>query len=68
MIKNIVFDFGDVFINLDKTATRKAFEDLKISKLSDDEEYMLIQYELGHVSTELFVRRFLKYQDAVSSE
>ena len=47
MIKNIVFDFGDVFINLDKTATRKAFEDLKISKLSDDEEYMLIQYELG---------------------
>ena len=68
MIKNIVFDFGDVFINLDKTATRKAFEDLKISKLSDDEEYMLIQYELGNVSTEQFVTRFLKYQDSVSSE
>jgi len=24
MIKNIIFDFGDIFINLDKTATAKA--------------------------------------------
>ena len=29
---------------------------------------MLIQYELGNVSTEQFVTRFLKYQDSVSSE
>jgi len=25
MIKNIIFDFGDVFINLDKQAIYKAF-------------------------------------------
>ena len=32
MIKNIIFDFGDVFLNLDKEAPFKAFQTFYHSK------------------------------------
>ena len=35
MIKNIIFDFGDIFINLDKKATHKELEKLGVSNISD---------------------------------
>ena len=30
MIKNIIFDFGDIFINIDKKATHKELEKLGV--------------------------------------
>ena len=58
MIKNIIFDFGDVFINLDKEATNRYFKKLGMEKPRD---YMLLseyKYEKGQISTDKFLHRF----------
>ncbi len=55
MIKNYIFDFGDVFINLDKPATAKELLKLGISNFS---EVMILknnQYEKGLLSTTEFL-------------
>ncbi len=55
MIKTIIFDFGDVFINLDKTATSKAFTAL--GGISTHELKLINdQYETGQISTDTFIR------------
>jgi putative hydrolase of the HAD superfamily len=58
MIKNFLFDFGDIFINLDKQATQKALFKLGVPEIS--EEIMLVcqQYEKGLMSTDSFVNFF----------
>lgn len=58
MIKNIIFDFGDVFINLDKPATKKAFADLGITEINSKLQILLNSYESGKVSTETFLNYF----------
>ena len=32
MIKNIIFDFGDIFINLDKKATARELNSLNVAE------------------------------------
>ncbi|UZO79358.1 HAD family phosphatase [Aquimarina sp. ERC-38] len=54
MIKTLLFDFGDVFINLDKTATEREF-----LKLGNADNYQQIHslaesYEVGKMSTSEF--------------
>ena len=63
MIKNIIFDFGDVFINLDKQATLKAFEKHKIKGKEFPSELLHTswKYEKGELSTEKFIHRFVDY-------
>lgn len=55
MIKNYIFDFGDVFINLDKSATAR--ELLKLGKITFSEEMITKnnQYEKGLLSTDAFL-------------
>ena len=36
MIKNIVFDFGDVFINLDKEAPFRRLKKLGVKEFTDE--------------------------------
>ncbi|WBX72436.1 HAD-IA family hydrolase [Tenacibaculum retecalamus] len=55
MIKNIVFDFGDIFINLDKEATYKELAKLGITNISEDMITTYHQYEMGLISTDEFV-------------
>lgn len=55
MIKNIIFDFGDVFINLDKEATYKELAKLGITSISEDMIFTYHQYEMGLISTDEFV-------------
>ena len=55
MIKNIIFDFGDVFINLDKEATYKELEKLGITSISEDMIFTYHQYEMGLISTDEFI-------------
>ncbi|WP_437824645.1 HAD-IA family hydrolase [Tenacibaculum mesophilum] len=58
MIKNIIFDFGDVFINLDKEATYKELAKLGVTEISDEMMQQYYQYEMGLISTDEFVSFF----------
>jgi putative hydrolase of the HAD superfamily len=58
MIKNIIFDFGDIFINLDKKRFAKEIEKLKISETDLEIKLILEEYEKGLVSTEEFLLFF----------
>ncbi|MFD0962796.1 HAD-IA family hydrolase [Pseudofulvibacter geojedonensis] len=56
MIKNLLFDFGDVFINLDKQgAMQNALELFGIKEFSKDMIRINEQYEIGAISSEKFL-------------
>jgi len=58
MIKSIVFDFGDIFINLDKEATFKELAKLGVDQITDDILAIAHQYEKGEISTDYFIDFF----------
>ncbi len=58
MIKNIVFDFGDVFINLDKEATYRRLKELGVNEFTDELLELTKQYEMGMLTTQGFVNSF----------
>ena len=60
MIKNIIFDFGDIFINLDKPATFRELEKLGVTEISDDMMAVAHQYEKGLISTAEYTGYFSK--------
>lgn len=55
MIKTIVFDFGDVFLNLDKQATKVALEKYGISEFSAEMKQKNEAYEMGLIPTKDFI-------------
>ena len=55
MINTIIFDFGDIFINLDKQATITSFEKLGLKEWNDDLDQLNLQFETGKVSRENFL-------------
>lgn len=57
MIKTLVFDFGDVFLTLDKSATQLEMQKLGINTLSDEKIDFLQTYEKGLVSTPDFLKK-----------
>jgi glucose-1-phosphatase len=61
MIKTIIFDFGDVFINLDKvTAKQNALKLFKTDSFSEEMIATNNLYEQGLISTASFIK-FYKY-------
>ena len=56
MIKNIVFDFGDVFINLDKEATYKKLKKLGVKEFTEELLDVSKQYEMGMLTTQEFLK------------
>ncbi|WP_288994479.1 HAD family phosphatase [uncultured Polaribacter sp.] len=58
MIKNIIFDFGDIFINLDKKRFAKEIEKLGVSQVDEAVKNILDDYEMGLISTEDFLTFF----------
>jgi len=55
-IKTLIFDFGDVFINLDKQgAMKNALELFKVDELPDELVSINTLYEQGLISTEEFL-------------
>ena len=58
MIKNIVFDFGDIFINLDKEATFKELAKLGVNQITDEMMLVAHQYEKGEISSNDFIDFF----------
>ncbi len=62
MIKNLIFDFGDVFLDLDKQgAMENALKRFKINHLDDDMVTMNQLYEKGKISTKRFIEFYLDY-------
>ena len=55
MIKNIIFDFGDVFINLDKTATARHMRKFGFKEIIPELDLLFKDYEKGLISSEAFL-------------
>ncbi|MEC3966981.1 HAD family phosphatase [Flagellimonas halotolerans] len=55
MIKNIILDFGDVLINLDKPATAKAMVQHGFTELTPNLETLFQNYEKGLVASSDFL-------------
>ncbi|ETN95657.1 HAD family hydrolase [Zhouia amylolytica] len=67
MIKNIIFDFGDVFINLDKPATVNRLTEINGKfTVSDKMDQMNKFYEKGLVSTSEFVSFYMSIFPKIS--
>jgi FMN phosphatase YigB (HAD superfamily) len=55
MIDTIIFDFGDIFINLDKQATIEGLERLGLSSWNEDLDRLNISFEKGQISRDAFL-------------
>ncbi|MDN3596613.1 HAD family hydrolase [Zunongwangia endophytica] len=58
MIKTIIFDFGDIFINLDKAATPRALQQFGIENLPESIIALNKEYEKGLISSEEFFNSY----------
>ena len=58
MIKTIIFDFGDVFIDLDKPATLKALQQIGDFELTEDIQNANNLYETGRIDTPEFLNTY----------
>lgn len=59
MIKNIIFDFGDVFIDLDKNAPKEFFSRFDIHEMDPEMRQWNLDYERGQLSTSAFVDHYI---------
>ena len=55
MIKSLVFDFGDVFLTLDKSATQKHLQKFGIKEFTKEMLTKNHAYEMGLISTDDFI-------------
>jgi FMN phosphatase YigB (HAD superfamily) len=55
MINTIIFDFGDVFINLDKEGSINALKKLGLAQWNEDLNQLNLQFEKGQISREDFL-------------
>jgi FMN phosphatase YigB (HAD superfamily) len=68
MINTIIFDFGDVFINLDKQATMDGLKNLGISEWNEELDQLNLHYEVGAISGEDFLSGIQKHTTNASIE
>jgi len=69
MIKNIIFDLGDVFIDLDHSNSKEELLKLGIDRFSDDMMAVNHQYDKGLVSTSEFITYYTNiFSDKTSDE
>ncbi len=68
MIKTLVFDFGDVFLNLDKEATARELKKLGAQEFTSEMQLINNQYEKGEITSEDFVKEYLKWFPDVTNQ
>ena len=61
MIEAIIFDFGDVFIDLNKQAIDTEFRKLGLTDWHDDLDTLNIKYEIGKIDELEFMEGFQKH-------
>lgn len=59
MITTILFDFGDIFVNLDKAATLRELKKLQVEQFSEGSLRTNLDYEKGLISSEDFINTYL---------
>lgn len=57
MIKNIILDFGDVFINLDKPATAREMIKFGFSGVTPELSLLFLAYEKGSLDSQRFLEQ-----------
>ncbi|WP_166925384.1 HAD family hydrolase [Flavobacterium poyangense] len=60
MIDTIIFDFGDIFINLDKQATISKLQQLGMTEWSSELDRLNLLFETGDISPDEFIGGFQK--------
>jgi len=68
MIKNIILDFGDIFIDLDKSATPKAMEKFGFKNLTQDLDTLFKEYEKGSISSPEFLEEVSNFFPSVTEK
>ena len=68
MIDTIIFDFGDIFINLDKEGTINGLKKLGLSHWNEDLNQLNLQFEKGQISEEDFLTGIQKQVPNASIE
>lgn len=68
MIDTIIFDFGDIFINLDKQGTISGFQNLGMKEWIPEFDELNFSFEVGAISPEDFIGGFQKQLPNVSTE
>ncbi|MFK7812289.1 MAG: HAD family hydrolase [Maribacter sp.] len=69
MIKNIIFDFGDIFINLDKQIIFREIERFGGNPILSPEVLSInMDYEVGKISSDHFVSQLAKVYPQATSE
>lgn len=68
MIEAIIFDFGDIFINLNKDAMKNAFNSLGLKEWNDEMKELNLAFEVGKISEEKFLSGLQKYIPNASME
>ncbi|WP_339653625.1 HAD family phosphatase [uncultured Maribacter sp.] len=61
MIKNIIFDFGDIFINLDKQAPLIEMSKFGLSQVTPKLETIFMEYEMGLIKSNDFLNSLCPY-------
>ncbi|HSI69261.1 MAG TPA: HAD-IA family hydrolase, partial [Gillisia sp.] len=68
MIKTIIFDFGDIFVNLDKPAT---FRELKHHRIENFTEIIVknnLDYEKGLITSDEFITNYINEYSHLDQE
>ena len=68
MIDTIIFDFGDIFINLDKEGSVNALKKLGLSNWNENLNQLNQQFEKGQISEEDFLTGIQKHVPNASIE
>lgn len=68
MIKTIIFDFGDIFINLDKPATLRELKKNEINDLSENILNRNLEYEKGLITSTEFLKYYTAEYDHLSEK
>jgi len=68
MIDTIIFDFGDIFINLNKDAMQNAFHTLELEEWNEDMKILNKKFEVGKISETEFLSGMQKHVPNASLE
>ncbi|WP_121665586.1 HAD family hydrolase [Mesonia aquimarina] len=68
MIKTLLFDFGDVFLTLDKSATVRKLQELGLTSFSEEMLKQNQLYEIGKISSEEFISFYKEKLPETASE